>query len=158
MKKICVVTSILVLSGCYNEPRFYPYEGDISVKGDGGFVEDYISVDDIAPQGLFVKVPDYKYEGVAFFLSGLPKGENCTLYGYMTSTRDSSFENRQNLARKILEINANTATMSSISAPIQLANGKGTLGNGVSGLSSANRNAYGTVVSVNDGYNIFECK
>lgn len=145
MQKIVSLFSIIILCSCVQLVQ-YPYTGTKTVTGQGGFLQTFIPVKDIRYQ-TFEKKYDYEYDGVAFFVSGLPAGEKCTLKGYIAGS------NPAEIAKHALKMNANVATKSTVRFPISFETG-----GQLDGVGTADDwyNAHGNKVA--KGYNIFECK
>jgi len=137
----------LVLFGCVT-PVYYPYEGNKTVVGEGGFVESVIPSDFVKNNFFFSKRPDYKYDHFAFYMSGLPSDKKCTLIGYVAD------KDYLSIAKFALELDGNAATKSSVSFPVKFSNSSGVLG--AVGSTDDWYNGYGEKVA--KGYNIFECK
>jgi len=150
MKKIISTLPLLVLCACKTQGVFYPYEGNKTIAGEGGFIETVVPVNQIGTH-IFAKKADYKYDSVAFYKSGLPSGENCKLIGYYADT------NMNQIAKFMLNSNANTATKSSVFFPIKFDNDAGFL-DGTGNASDWYSLYNGSMVQTAKGYNIFECK
>ena len=149
MKKLLILC--FVLCGCV-KPDFYPYYGDVSVIGDGGFVEYIVE----APKN------EYKHDHAIFFLSGLPEHKKCSLLGFMTFSKWASTQDILNvMAKEILEMEGNVATRSGISMPLKLDKNKGAFGNGISGDAAYYTEytpQFGTVTIRERDYVIFDCE
>lgn len=147
MKKSFMISiSILSLFGCTGV--YYPYEGTKTIRGEGGFIEKGVIIDNIKSDSILHKAQNYKYDNVIFYISGLPLDKKCTLIGYIADKDYFS------IAKKIIKLNGNTATKSSVSFPVKFDNNSGTLG--AVGSTEDWYNGYGQKVA--KGYNIFECK
>lgn len=145
MKKLVFLFSVIILCSCV-QPVQYPYTGTKTVTGQGGFLQTFVPAENIG-HSIFEDSHNYKYDGVAFFVSGLPAGEKCTLKGYIAGS------NPTQIAKHALKMNANVATKSTVRFPISFETG-----GQLDGVGTADDwyNAYGSKVA--NGYNIFECK
>lgn len=159
LKKYFFMILPFLIVGCsQTQMVYYPYTGNETVEGKGGFLEMVIYSDEI-PQGLFEKKQDYKYDKVVFFKQGLPDESRCNLVGYMSygKTWSSTYEYLREMTKKLLEIDVNVATQSSISLPITFNDNRGALGVGASGNTSNIYNGYGDTIGSSSGYILFEC-
>ncbi|MGN0917085.1 MAG: hypothetical protein ACI4NZ_02660 [Candidatus Enterousia sp.] len=154
MKKIILILPTMLLCSCVR-PVHYPYTGTKTITGEGGFIEKFIPVEHIG-HSIFEKKTDYKYNGVAFFRSGLPMGAKCTLKGYIAEP------NLTDVAKSALQQGANVATKSTFKLSKDFDNNGGQLdetwaaGDWYSIYDWQWYNWYWFKIA--KGYNIFECK
>ena len=152
MKKIVILSSLFVLSACVS-PVVYFYEGDKQVKGEGGFYDGVLSADRIV-HSVFEPSPNYKYQTVDIYASGLPKNTTCTLLGYVSCTDHSK------LSKIVFGMGANVITRSSVSMPIKFENSDGfldvSMDAGIVNVTSFG--SWGASTRSVYKYNVFECK
>lgn len=143
MKKTIILTT-LALTAC-NNTLFIPYTGDKTIVGEGGFHTEYIS-------SKYVGLDkDYPNIGVAYYKSGLPRGQKCELMGYISSP------SLVNATKFILKLgHGNTATQSTVSFPLKFENNGGFLdANGGAGSFTVRNSMGGTTYH---SYNLFHCE
>ncbi len=160
MHKYILLLSFSLLCACsQTKISYYPYVGNKTVDGEGGFLETVIFSEEIST-GFFDEKQEYKYDSVVFFKQGLPEGSKCKLAGYISygKTWTSSYEQMKEIAKSLLEKNINVATQSTISLPIKFNENDGLLHVGASGNESEIYNAYGDTIGSSLGYVLFECE
>lgn len=145
MKKT-IILATCALAAC-NNTTFIPYTGDKTILGEGGFHTAYIS-------SKYVGLDeDYPNAGVAYYKSGLPRGQKCELIGYISD------QNLINATKFILKLgHGNTATQSTVSFPLKFENNGGFLDANGSAGSFIVRNSMGTSGTTYHGYNLFHCE
>lgn len=144
--KQTIILMTLGLAAC-NNARFIPYTGDKTIVGEGGFYTAYISSKYVGMD------KDYPNAGVAYYKSGLPRGQKCELIGYISD------QNLVNATKFILKLeHGNTATQSMVSFPLKFENNGGFLdANGGAGSFTV-RNSIGAGGTTYHGYNLFHCE
>lgn len=151
MRKFLILSVLFVLSACVS-PVVYVYEGDKQVKGDGGFYDGTLSAEHIR-HSIFEASPNYKYQTVDIYASGLPENMQCTLLGYVSCSDHSK------LAKIVFEMGANVITRSGVSMPIKFENNAGVLdvsmGAGIVNVTSFG--SWGASTQSVYKYNVFEC-
>ncbi len=149
MKKTIFLVFAIALSGCV-KPIYVPYDGTQTITGDGGFLDVIVPADNVG-RSVFEKEKDYKYDTVRFYISGLPESKKCTLVGYLAG------QSILDTAKIILELDANTATRSSVSLPVKFDNNAGIL-DAVGSATDWYTVYDGSITKTRTGFNIFECK
>lgn len=160
MKNYILFLSVLFFTACSQTRMiYYPYVGNKTIEGDGGFLETVVFSEDI-PKRFFDKEAEYKYDSVAFFKQGLPEKVKCSLVGYMSYGRTliPSYEQYKEMAKELLVRNVNVATQSALSLPIVFDKNSGSLNVGAAGENSQIYNVYGDSIGNSFGYVLFECE
>lgn len=159
LKQYVFIAFAFLFVGCSQTKMiYYPYTGNETIEGKGGFLEAVIYNDDIH-RSRFEEKQVYKYDNVAFFKQGLPDKSKCNLIGYISygQTWTDSYEYLESIAKELLKMDVNVATQSAISLPTTFNDARGTLGVGASGDTSNIYNGYGNPIGSSAGYILFEC-
>ena len=152
MKGLSLLICLFVLSACVS-PVVYVYDGNKQVKGEGGFYDGTLYSEDIG-RSVFESAPEYKYQTVDIYASGLPENTKCTLLGYVSCADHSK------LTKIVFDMGANVITRSGVSMPINFENNEGVLdvsmGAGIVNVTTFG--SWGAATQSVYKYNVFECQ